>query len=123
MSERRDGPYGADARAVWSCTRCDWKGAEEDGLQHVQDHRSGRTPSATTTPEEGQVSVFGPDDLDLLGPPYTPVERVDVLVRCNRCGAVVDGNVLGQNQHDIWHSSFDRRIEQAGRWKPAPRYK
>lgn len=61
-----------------------------------------------------------PDDFDL--PPYVPVERTDILVRCQRCGAVVEGDVVGQNQHDIWHNGLNDKIEKAARWKPAPRY-
>lgn len=58
------------------------------------------------------------DGLDGL-PPYVPVERTDTLVRCQRCGAVVEGDVVGQNQHDIWHRSLASNLRRA--WMP-PRY-
>lgn len=48
------------------------------------------------------------DELEL--PRYVPLERVDTLVRCNRCGAVVEGDVAGQAIHDIWHDNEAQRI-------------
>lgn len=48
------------------------------------------------------------DDEEL--PHYIPLERIDILVRCNRCGSVVEGDVVGQNIHDIWHDNEAQRI-------------
>lgn len=45
-------------------------------------------------------------------PEYRPIERVDTLVECARCGAVVSGDVGGQSRHRIWHDNIDRRIER-----------
>jgi hypothetical protein len=46
-------------------------------------------------------------------PPYGQVERLDVLVRCNHCGAIVEGDVYGQSLHDSWHRSLEARLRQA----------
>jgi hypothetical protein len=53
---------------------------------------------------------------------YVPIDRPDALVRCPRCGAVIEGNVAGQAMHNVWHSGLDRQIEKAARWRPAPVY-
>jgi hypothetical protein len=55
--------------------------------------------------------MASPHDADL--PPYSPVGRTDTLVRCNRCGSVVEGDVLGQNMHDIWHQRLDRPVRDS----------
>lgn len=44
-------------------------------------------------------------------PPYT--QHVDITVRCNRCGALVDGTAAGQVIHDVWHNVLDARIDRA----------
>jgi len=61
-------------------------------------------------------------------PAYVPLERTSAtgaprgpLAVCTRCGAVVEGDVTGQNRHDIWHRQLDDRISDARRWRPAPR--
>lgn len=55
------------------------------------------------------------EDDELKIPKYVQVERTDTLVRCNRCGAVVEGDVAGQVIHDVWHDTETRRIrEQSG---------
>ena len=57
------------------------------------------------------------DDIGQL-PPYVPVDRTDVLVRCNRCGAVVEGDVVGTKLHDIWHADLETQIERAAHALP-----
>lgn len=37
-------------------------------------------------------------------PMFDQIQRVDTLVRCNVCGTVVDGDVVGTTQHLLWHS-------------------
>lgn len=60
-----------------------------------------------------------PEKTDDGLPYFVPVERTDTLVRCQRCGAVVEGDVTGQSQHHIWHENLDARVRRA--WMP-PRY-
>jgi hypothetical protein len=40
---------------------------------------------------------------------YVPIDRKDTLVSCNRCGAVVQGDVYGQAVHNIWHDNEGMR--------------
>jgi hypothetical protein len=44
---------------------------------------------------------------------YRPIDRIDTLVRCNRCGAVVEGDVVGQSIHNIWHDNEEDRARIA----------
>ena len=77
-----------------------------------------------TPSEEGPMAG---DGFDCLAPEtttdglplYVPVERVDTLVRCQACGAVVEGDVVGQQQHNVWHRSLESKVRRA--WMP-PRY-
>ena len=46
-------------------------------------------------------------------PEYQPIERADTLVRCGRCGAVVEGDVAAQAMHRVWHNVLTRDIEHA----------
>lgn len=46
-------------------------------------------------------------------PEYAPVERLDTLVRCARCWAVIEGDVEAQDAHYIWHDNLERRIDAA----------
>lgn len=52
---------------------------------------------------------------------FIPLTRTDTLIECQRCGAVVSGDVTGQNLHDIWHQTFEDKIADARRWRPAPK--
>lgn len=47
--------------------------------------------------------------------PYVQILPSDIraLVRCNRCGGIVEGTSVGTIQHNIWHNNLDIRIEQA----------
>ncbi len=56
------------------------------------------------------------NDLSEELPPYVPLERTDILVRCQRCGSVVEGDVVGQTQHNIWHDSIEHKLSTA--WIP-----
>lgn len=52
---------------------------------------------------------------------YIALDRNDTLAECHDCGAVVQGDVVGQTKHDLWHQELDQKIELAARWRPAPR--
>jgi hypothetical protein len=57
---------------------------------------------------------YGVDEDDIQQiPPYGRVERLDVLVRCNRCGSIIEGDVFGQSLHEVWHRTVDERIRRA----------
>lgn len=103
MVTGRSAGYGAGEPDPNICPRC---GNYWDTPQHHYACKQSLAPDTT---------------LDGL-PLYVPVERTDTLVRCQECGAVVEGDVVGQSQHNAWHRSLADQIERAGRWKPAPRY-
>jgi hypothetical protein len=56
----------------------------------------------------------GPDQI----PFYVPIVRTDTIVHCNRCGALVDGDVGGQAIHNVWYENLDHRIARAGNQIP-----
>lgn len=39
-------------------------------------------------------------------PMFDQIQRVDTLVRCNVCGTVIDGDVVGTTQHILWHAKL-----------------
>jgi uncharacterized Zn finger protein len=34
---------------------------------------------------------------------YVSIGSLDTLVRCNRCGSVVEGNIVARSKHDQFH--------------------
>jgi hypothetical protein len=55
-------------------------------------------------------------------PEYQPIGRVDALVRCGRCWAVIEGDAASQTAHRTWHSVLVRNVEAAARPKLPQRY-
>jgi hypothetical protein len=49
---------------------------------------------------------------------FVPIDRTDILVRCNRCGGVLEGDSAATTMHTIWHDDLNLRIERARKALP-----
>ena len=86
-------------------------------LARLEELAEKRYQFATWAPQEIEPTEAWPFQSD-GAPEYQPVKRVDALVRCARCWAVVEGDVAAQSAHRIWHDALERRINRAGSQLP-----